>query len=139
MAGPWSRDAPAESAFDRQIREAQERGDFDDLPGAGKPIPDLDAPYDELWWVKRKLRDEGVSYLPPTLALRKEVEDLLDGIASVRSEADVRQLVGDLNARIRHLNRTTVSGPPTTLMPLDVEQVVNRWRRVYGRPEEQPD
>lgn len=27
-----------ESAVDRQIREAQERGDFDDLPGRGRPI-----------------------------------------------------------------------------------------------------
>jgi hypothetical protein len=28
-----------ESAVDKQIREAQERGDFDALPGSGKPLP----------------------------------------------------------------------------------------------------
>lgn len=54
-----------ESWVDRQIREAQERGEFDDLPGAGKPLPDRGRPYEEMWWVKRKLRDENLCYLPP--------------------------------------------------------------------------
>ena len=31
-----------ESWIDRQIREAEERGAFADLPGAGMRIPDLD-------------------------------------------------------------------------------------------------
>jgi hypothetical protein len=56
---------------ERKIREAAERGAFDNLPGAGKPIPDLDTPHDELWWIKRKLREEGLAHLPPTIALRK--------------------------------------------------------------------
>jgi hypothetical protein len=34
-----------EDWIERQIREAQERGAFDDLPGAGKPIPGLDRPF----------------------------------------------------------------------------------------------
>lgn len=38
--------ASFESWIDRQIREARERGDFDNLPGAGKRIPGLDQPYD---------------------------------------------------------------------------------------------
>ncbi|MFL6219846.1 MAG: DUF1992 domain-containing protein, partial [Actinomycetes bacterium] len=62
---------------ERRIREAAERGEFDNLPGAGKPIADLDKPHDELWWVKDKLRRENLSYLPPTIALRKEAEDAL--------------------------------------------------------------
>ena len=61
-----------ESWVDKQIRDASERGDFKDLPGFGKPLPDDTAPYDELWWVKGKMHREGVSVLPPTLALRKE-------------------------------------------------------------------
>ena len=50
-----------ETWVERQLREAAERGAFDDLPGAGKPIPDLDKPHDELWWVKQKLRRENFS------------------------------------------------------------------------------
>ena len=57
-----------ETWIDRQIREGMERGDFDHLPGHGQPIRGLDRPDDELWWVREKLRREGVSFLPPTLA-----------------------------------------------------------------------
>ena len=41
-----------ETWVERQIREATERGEFDNLPGAGKPVADLDKPHDELWWIK---------------------------------------------------------------------------------------
>lgn len=69
----------AETSVDRQIREAQERGLFDDLPGAGKPLPGLDEPDDENWWIKRKLREEGISadaLLPPSILLRRELDRL---------------------------------------------------------------
>lgn len=46
-------DSVPESLVERQIREAIERGDFDELPGSGRPIPDLDAGYDPAWWAKR--------------------------------------------------------------------------------------
>lgn len=70
---------PFKTWIDRQIREATERGEFDNLPGSGKPIPGADNPHDELWWVKQKLRSENLSFpLPPTLALRKEAEQALE-------------------------------------------------------------
>jgi hypothetical protein len=112
----------------RQIHEAMARGEFDDLPGAGKPIPGLDKPHDELWWVKQKLRREEASFLPPTLAIRKDVEDTLAAVEAMGSEADVRKTLQQLNARIRTVNRTATSGPPSTTMPLNVEAVVARWR-----------
>lgn len=40
-----------ETSIDRQLREATERGDFDNLPGAGKPLPDHGREYEEDWWV----------------------------------------------------------------------------------------
>jgi hypothetical protein len=43
---------------ENRIREAMENGDFDDLPGLGKPIPDIDEPYDPDWWVKQWFRRE---------------------------------------------------------------------------------
>src|SRR2546422_903351 len=45
-----------ESWIDKQIREAMERGEFDNLPGHGKPIPGLDRPDDDWWWIGPKLR-----------------------------------------------------------------------------------
>jgi hypothetical protein len=37
--GPAKKLAQWESAVEQQIREAQERGDFDNLPGRGRPLP----------------------------------------------------------------------------------------------------
>jgi hypothetical protein len=117
-----------ETWVERQIREAAERGEFDNLPGAGKPIPDLDAPHDELWWIKQKLRRENFSYLPPTIALRKAAEDALETASQAGSEAEVRRIVGDINRRILEGNRKAASGPPLNLAPFDVERVVRSWR-----------
>jgi Domain of unknown function (DUF1992) len=113
---------------ERQIRDAMERGEFDDLPGAGKPIPDLDKPHDELWWVKDKLRRENLSYLPATLALRREVEDALAAALRASSEAQVRRIVAEVNRKIVEGNRKAASGPPLNLMPVDAERIVRRWR-----------
>jgi hypothetical protein len=118
-----------ESWVDTVIRQGQERGEFDNLPGTGRPIDGLDKPHDELWWVRKKLKDEEVSYLPPTLALRKDKEDTLEAVMALRSEARARQLLEELNERIRAVNRRTAPGPPSTVMPLDIEHELATWRR----------
>jgi hypothetical protein len=117
-----------ESWIDQQIREATERGDFDDLPGRGKPLPGLDRPYDELWWLKDKLRRENIAHLPPALKIKKEREAALEAVEHARSEEEVRTIVAEINARIAEVNRLTTRGPRTTLAPLDVERVVGEWR-----------
>ena len=120
---------PWESWIDRQIRRAEERGEFDDLPGAGRPIPDLDKPFDEMWWVKDKLRREGLSYMPPSIALRKEAQDALEAARGASSEAEVRAIVSELNDRIRAANRRGIRGPSLMLLPYDVDRIVRDWRR----------
>ena len=105
------------------------RGEFDRLPGHGRPIEGLDAPHDELWWVKDKLRREQVSTVPPSLAVRRDRDVLLAHLAEFPSEQAVRDAVGELIDRIRTLNRYgSPSGPPTSLMPQDVDDIVARWR-----------
>jgi hypothetical protein len=121
---------PFESWIDRQIREAQERGEFDDLPGAGKPLEWLSKPDDELSWIKRKVESEGLSMpLPPTLALRKEAEEALAEARGARTENEVRQIIEDVNHKIREAIRTGLSGPPLNLMPFDTDEIVSEWRR----------
>jgi hypothetical protein len=129
---PW---VGFETWVERQLREAAERGAFDDLPGAGKPIPDLDKPHDELWWVKQKLRRENFSYLPPTIALRKQAEEALEAAALAGSEDEVRRIVAGINAKIIEGNRKAASGPPLNLAPFDVERVVRDWRDRRGSAE----
>jgi hypothetical protein len=123
-----------ESWVEKQIREARERGEFDDLPGHGKPLPDLDRPRDELWWVRKKLQRESVSYSPPAISLRRELDEALERIATATSESVVREIVAAINDRIRYVNSHTISGPPTTAAVLDVEETVQRWRHERHEP-----
>ncbi len=117
-----------ESWVDQQIREGMERGDFADLPGKGKPLEGIGALHDEDWWLKAKLRAERLSYLPPTLRIRKELEEAREAIAAASQESVVRRIVADINHRIRDVNRRGAEGPPSTVMPLDEEAVVAKWR-----------
>jgi Domain of unknown function (DUF1992) len=121
-----------ESWIEEQIRDAMERGQFDDLPGARKPLPGIDQPHHDMWWVKEKLKRENLSFLPPALAVRKELEDALDRIAKADSESVVRQIVAQINARIVQVNSRTTSGPPSSAVPLDVDRVIEEWRNRRG-------
>jgi hypothetical protein len=118
-----------ESWMEAQIRVAQEQGAFDNLPGAGKPLPDIDQEYDPLWWVKQLAQREQLSMLPPSLELLRKVETELASIGKLPDEAAVRRRVTALNVEIAKVNATVMEGPPTRLGKLDVDQVVARWRR----------
>ncbi|MFJ8768104.1 DnaJ family domain-containing protein [Streptomyces clavifer] len=122
-----------ESWVDKQIREAEQRGDFSGLPGFGKPIPGLDRPYDAEWWIKDKMRREGVSVLPPPLTLRKEAEDAREAVSGAGTEAEVRRILTEVNDRIRKALLMPPEGPPLNLRPFDVDAVVGEWREQRGR------
>jgi hypothetical protein len=118
-----------ESWVDKQIRDAEARGEFDRLPGAGEPLPrDVESAYDELWWVKRNMAREGFSVLPPTLALRKEAEDALEAALAAPSERMVRKIIGEINDKVRAMMFKPPPGPPLGKKPYDVEDVVRQWR-----------
>ncbi|MDD9378561.1 DUF1992 domain-containing protein [Streptomyces sp. ZAF1911] len=121
-----------ESFVDRQIRQAGERGDFEELPGFGKPLASLDAPYDEMWWIKGKLHREGFAVLPPALALRKEAEDAREALKSARTERQARALLTEINTKIRTALRRPPPGPPLNLEEFDVEAELTRWRESRG-------
>ncbi len=117
-----------ETWADRQIREAMERGEFDNLPGAGKPIAGLTGRQDENWWLKNYLERERISMpLPPSLQLRKEIEELPDQLSGVRRESQVREIVEALNVRIAS-HRLRPDGPPVVIKDVDVDQAVVEWR-----------
>ena len=118
-----------ETWIDVQVRVAREQGAFDNLPGAGKPLPNLDQEYDPLWWVKQLVQREQVSILPPSLELLRKVEKELAAIEKLDDEATVRRRVAALNVEIAKVNATVVEGPPTRLGTVDVNQIVGRWQR----------
>jgi hypothetical protein len=119
-----------ETWVDRQIREAEERGAFDDLPGAGKPLPD--RPFSTDQWVADWARREGLeteAMLPEPLRLRREIDRLPGTVAELRSEKAVREVVEDLNRRIKDWIRYPSGPPQVVVVPVDADAVIDEWRQ----------
>jgi len=57
-ARPLISDRAIQIIVENKIRAAIEAGEFDNLPGFGKPAAIFDEPSDPYWWVRRKLRSE---------------------------------------------------------------------------------
>ena len=121
------------SWIDQQVAEAERRGVFDDLPGAGKPLnlrpgaPDGD--YGQAW-LRDYARREGVpadEMLPTPLRLRREIERLAETAGEFRSEQEVREAAADLNRRIVEWRRIPV-GPPVHVRLVNADDLVARWR-----------
>jgi len=121
-----------------QIREAIRRGDFDELPGSGKPLRGKDQPHDELWWVKQLAEREqlGDAMLPPGLLLRKRLEQLPETVARLRSEQAVRHAVDDLNRQITEWLRAP-HGPWRAVAPVDPDDVVREWHAARRREQDE--
>ncbi|MCU1527333.1 MAG: hypothetical protein JWP75_1096 [Frondihabitans sp.] len=118
--------AIAKTTLDRAI----DRGDFDNLPLAGKPLPGLGSgTYDPDWWVKALVEREGLSGVaPPALSLRTENEKLDDLLDTMASEASVRATVADFNARIVEARRQLAGGPPVVTPTREPDREVARWQ-----------
>jgi hypothetical protein len=112
---------------DLQVRQAMERGDFDDLPGTGKPISDLGETHDPDWWLKKLVEREKLAILPPSLQLRKEDAELDDRLDRLTRENDVRRELEDFNKRVIAARYRLPEGPPLVTMPRDVDATVRAW------------
>ncbi len=91
-ANPWS---VIQSIAERRIAEAQDRGDFDNLPGMGRPLQleDDSAVPEELRMAYKVLKNAGC--LPPELADRKEINTVVDLLEHCQDERE----------RVRHMQR----------------------------------
>ncbi|WP_250002546.1 DUF1992 domain-containing protein [Actinoplanes sp. M2I2] len=120
-----------ESSIERQLREAAERGEFDNLAGQGKPLRGHGGEYEDDWWVKDWLEREGAtaSVIPATLALRRETEDLEEKVDRLPTEHEVRDYVADLNERLHKARVGLMDGPPVVLPPRDADRVIEGWRQ----------
>jgi hypothetical protein len=129
-----------QSVVDAQIRAAEARGAFTNLTGSGKPIPGLMDPDDPMWWIKGFIKREKVptaAMLPPSLAMRREIERLPQTLDRLRSEKAVREHLEELNVRIRRWIQIPI-GPQVPLKPVDVDMVVEAWRVTRNPPPAAP-
>jgi hypothetical protein len=111
------------------IQQAIRRGEFDNLPGAGKPLPGLNGRHDPDWWIRRKIESEQLTGLgPPALTLRSEDAALDDRLDDMYREEDVRASIDDFNLRVREARRQLLGGPPVVTQLRDPDDTVRTWR-----------
>ncbi|MTB87116.1 DUF1992 domain-containing protein [Aeromicrobium senzhongii] len=119
---------------DQQVRAAMARGEFDDLPHAGKPLPHIDTAAEPDWWLKRFIEREQITgVLPEALQLRKDDAILDEQLDSLRSERAVREAVEEFDRRIVAARRQLQGGPPVVTQLRDIEVEVAAWRARRGR------
>lgn len=110
------------------IQQAIRRGDFDDLPGAGKPLEGLGDRHDADWWIRSKIETEQLRGLgPPALMLRVEHAEFDERLDALSREADVREYVEDFNRRVVDARRQLLGGPPVVTPTREVEEEVAEW------------
>lgn len=107
-----------------QLREAMEKGEFEDLPGQGRRLQlGEDSPN---WWARRKMeelkRQDGVT------ELLRHIEQTRDRIWSLPDEPAVRSAVRDLNREIEEINPGLRD--EEKLEPVDPEAAVATWRKM---------
>jgi hypothetical protein len=93
-----------EKIVEQRIKEAMEKGEFDDLPGKGKPIPiedDSQVPED-LRLAYKLLKN--ADCLPPELLEKKEIRQMEDMLARVPDEKERYKLIKRINFKIMKLN-----------------------------------
>ncbi|MFE4464116.1 DUF1992 domain-containing protein [Oerskovia sp. NPDC056781] len=113
---------------DELVRQAMARGEFDDLPLAGKPIPGLGARHDPDWWLKNLVEREQITGILPPAQLRADDARLRDELDRQFSEESVREVLAEFNARVVDARRQLLGGPPVVTPLRDVEEEVSLWR-----------
>jgi len=112
---------------DLQIERAMARGEFDNLPGAGKPLPPLDP--DPNWWLKKLIERENITgVLPEALQLRKDDGELDARLDDLPNETRVREELEVFNRRVVNARRQLQGGPPVITPLRDIESEVAAWR-----------
>lgn len=130
--GYWER---YESVVEQRIRDAQDEGKFDGLRGAGRPLPGLNRPYEENWWLRSYLEREGIPndvLLPTPLRLRREIDRLPETVRDMETEREVRDTVAALAARVAAWLRFP-DGPQVAVPMPRSDEVVARWREERAR------
>jgi len=96
--------AALERIAEERIREAIQRGEFDNLPGSGKPLKfedELHIP-DDLRLAYKILKN--ADCLPPELELKKEIRRAEDLLSELKDEGEKYRQIKKINYLIMKLN-----------------------------------
>ena len=113
------------SVAEEKISEAMRRGEFDHLPGKGKPLPpdDMAGVPEELRLSFKLLKNAGM--LPEEMQLRKEMVTLEELLAVCRGDGERTKLRGELSVKqLRYQSLMSSRGWQTAGAYLEYEQQV---------------
>ncbi|MDD5204070.1 MAG: DUF1992 domain-containing protein [Desulfobacterales bacterium] len=112
--------------MEQRIKEAQERGEFDNLPGRGKPL-DLedDSHVPEDLRIAYKIL-KNADCLPPELQEKKEIRQMEDLLASLPDEKERYKLIKKINFRIMKLNMVGKKSPLLEEKQLYYRKVIDK-------------
>lgn len=96
---------------EKKIKEAQERGEFDDLPGTGEPLNiDDDSRIPEDLRLTYKIL-KNADCLPPELELRKEIRQMEDMLEKIPDEKERYRQIKRINFKVLQLNMLGKKSP----------------------------
>ena len=122
-----------DSWVDRQIDASVKRGEFENLPGKGKPLPGVNGRYDPDWWLKEKLARENLDITPDTIVARRKAEVFMERYLDLGSVRAVKREAARLNELITAANKTDL-GPHLPQPLLDIEALVSAWSEARSQP-----
>ena len=93
-----------EKIVEQRIKEAMENGEFENLPGKGKPIPIEDDSHvpEDLRLAYKLLKN--ADCLPPELLEKKEIRQMEDMLTTIPDEKERYKLIKKINFKIMKLN-----------------------------------
>ena len=90
--------------IEKKIKKAQDRGEFDDLPGSGEPLKIEDDSHvpEDLRLSYKILKN--ADCLPPELQLKKEIRQMEDMLEKIQDEKEMYRQLKRINYKITKLN-----------------------------------
>lgn len=111
---------------EQRIREAVEKGEFDNLEGRGKPIV-----FEDETWIPEDLRPayrilRNAGYLPQELELRKEVMNLRGLLETIDDDKERVRQIRELNFKLMKLNELRKR-------PFNLEEFPEYEEKIYDK------
>lgn len=111
---------------EKRIKEAQQNGEFDNLPGRGEPMNLEDDSHipEELRLTYKILKN--ANCLPPELQLRKEIRQMEDMLDRIPDEKEKYRQMKKINYKIMQLNMMGKNSPLLAEREIYYEKLVDK-------------
>ena len=118
-----------EKIIEKKIKEAQEKGEFDNLPGKGEPLKlDDDSRVPEDLRLAYKIL-KNADCLPPEIELKKEIRQMEDMLEDLPDEKERYRLIKKINLKITKLNMMGRKSPLFEESQVYYSKVIDKFKK----------